>query len=76
MELKHNDRLIFGTNTIYLVKIPNKIEHADPDLPVEIDWEFAQKELLSKIEKSRKHEYDELEKIRQTEGKKEKKKFI
>lgn len=66
--MKHNDRLIFGTNSIYLVKIPDQAENVDSELPNELDWEFAQKELLSNIEKTKKIEFEHLEKIRELEG--------
>lgn len=66
--MKHNDRLIFGTNSIYLVKIPDQAENTDSELPSELDWEFAQKELLSNIEKTKKIEFEHLEKMRELQG--------
>ena len=35
--LSHNDRLIFGTTTTFLVQIPGEAIEQGP----EIDWEFA-----------------------------------
>ena len=66
-ELHHNDRLIFGTNTAFLVKIPgeNMIEQ---EVPMELDWEFAQKELMSKLEKNKKLEFEQYEQAKSQEG--------
>ena len=68
MELHHNDRLIFGTNTVFLVKLPGKEEQGEQDLPMELDWDFAQKELMSKLEKNKKLEFEEYEKAKSQEG--------
>ena len=67
-ELHHNDRLIFGTNTVFLVKIQGKEEQGEQDLPMELDWDFAQKELMSKLEKNKKLEFEEFEKAKSQEG--------
>lgn len=67
MELNHNDRLIFGTNNVFLVKIPGK-EEPEHDLPAELDWDFVQKELMSKLEKNKKLEFEEYEKAKSQEG--------
>jgi hypothetical protein len=38
--LEHNDRIIIGTNTVFLIKHPERAESASkPD--AEIDYEFA-----------------------------------
>lgn len=68
LELHHNDRLIFGTNNVFLVKIPGKEDQCDQDLPSELDWDFAQKELMSKLEKNKKLEFEEYEKAKSQEG--------
>ena len=41
MELFHNDRVVFGTNSTMLVVIPNGKQREGDVLPKEIDWEFA-----------------------------------
>ena len=48
-ELQHLDRLIFGSNNMFVVMLPG----SDPREEIEekaIDWEFAQKELYLKRE--------------------------
>ncbi len=40
IKLMHNDRVIFGTNSTFLVKFPGK-QARDPGLPEDIDFEFA-----------------------------------
>ena len=58
-ELFHNDRIIFGTNSIFLIKIPYMaITYSEG---VEIDWEFAQKEVMSKENKIIHMENERLE---------------
>ncbi|KAK2149668.1 hypothetical protein LSH36_442g01044 [Paralvinella palmiformis] len=42
--LNHRDRILFGSNHMYLFMNPLKTE-TDDDLPSEITWEFAQKEI-------------------------------
>ncbi|KAL5021850.1 hypothetical protein ScPMuIL_001005 [Solemya velum] len=42
--LQHKDRVLFGSNHLYVFLNPLKPDGAD-DLPVEITWEFAQKEI-------------------------------
>lgn len=60
--------MIFGTNTVFLVKIPGKEDIGEQDLPIELDWDFAQKELMSKLEKNKKLEFEEYEKAKSQEG--------
>lgn len=35
---------------------------------MELDWDFAQKELMSKLEKNKKLEFEEFEKAKSQEG--------
>lgn len=54
IELKHNDRIIFGNNCPYKVVIPNKEDQTN----IIIDWEMAMKEanasIIEKVEKENK----------------------
>ncbi|XP_052232106.1 kinesin-like protein KIF28 isoform X2 [Dreissena polymorpha] len=43
-KLVHKDRLLFGSNHLYVFMNPKKTEVTE-DLPAEITWEFAQKEI-------------------------------
>lgn len=43
-KLTHKDRLLFGSNHLYVFMNPKNTETAE-DLPAEITWEFAQKEI-------------------------------
>ncbi|XP_061166469.1 kinesin-like protein KIF28 isoform X2 [Saccostrea echinata] len=43
--LCHKDRILFGSNHMYVLMNPLKPETADSSLPKEITWEFAQKEI-------------------------------
>lgn len=45
------DRIVFGTNSTFLVIIPNGKQRGGEVLPKEIDWEFAQEEISKKSEK-------------------------
>ena len=42
------------------MKIQGKEEQGEQDLPMELDWDFAQKELMSKLEKNKKLEFEEF----------------
>jgi len=67
--IQHNDRIIFGTNSIFLFKNPGKeTQSADTNLQnSDIDWEFAQKELVDTMNKLKKTQIEENEKERQAE---------
>jgi len=69
-KLRHNDRIIFGTNSIFLFKNPGReSESADTGLQDnEIDWEFAQKELVDTMNKLKKMQIEQSEKERQAES--------
>ncbi|CAG2190261.1 Kinesin-like protein KIF16B,Kinesin-like protein KIF17,Chromosome-associated kinesin KIF4,Kinesin-like protein KIN-12B,Chromosome-associated kinesin KIF4A,Kinesin-like protein KIF1A,Kinesin-II 95 kDa subunit,Kinesin-II 85 kDa subunit,Kinesin-like protein KIN-1,Kinesin-like protein CIN8,Kinesin-like protein unc-104,Kinesin-like protein KIF3A,Kinesin-like protein KIF13B,Kinesin-like protein KIF28P,Kinesin-like protein KIF1C,Chromosome-associated kinesin KIF4B,Kinesin-related protein 8,Kinesin-like protein KI len=43
--LCHKDRVLFGSNHMYVFINPMKKSEAGDDLPAEITWEFAQKEI-------------------------------
>ncbi|XP_048735911.1 kinesin-like protein KIF28 isoform X5 [Ostrea edulis] len=43
--LCHKDRILFGSNHMYVLMNPMKPETADTSLPKEITWEYAQKEI-------------------------------
>ncbi|XP_062573408.1 kinesin-like protein KIF28 isoform X5 [Saccostrea cucullata] len=43
--LCHKDRILFGSNHMYVLNNPLKPETAESSLPKEITWEFAQKEI-------------------------------
>nr|XP_019926805.2 kinesin-like protein KIF28P isoform X13 [Crassostrea gigas] len=43
--LCHKDRILFGSNHMYVLMNPLKPETADNSLPKEITWEYAQKEI-------------------------------
>ncbi|EAR96121.2 kinesin motor catalytic domain protein (macronuclear) [Tetrahymena thermophila SB210] len=51
IELYHMDRIVFGTNSTFLVIIPNGKQREGDVLPKEIDWEFAQEEISKKSDK-------------------------
>ena len=40
--LFNSDRIIFGTSSTYLIIIPGEDKRIGPELPKEIDYEFAQ----------------------------------
>ena len=40
MVLKHNDRIIFGHNVVFLFQNPGKEDEAE-DIGTEIDYDFA-----------------------------------
>lgn len=61
VELQNQDRLIFGTNSTFLVVIPGGEPRHDK-LPNVVDWEFAQEELNSKYDKRKKEEEEEQQK--------------
>ncbi|XP_060063153.1 kinesin-like protein KIF28 [Ylistrum balloti] len=44
-ELSHKDRILFGSNHMYVMMIPKHTDTADNTLPNVIDWDFAQKEI-------------------------------
>lgn len=71
MELAHNDRIIIGTNTTFLVKYPGN-EDESPNAnrinDTEVDWEFAQTELVEALNKDSKIKLDEGDKEREIEG--------
>ena len=70
-ELFHNDRIIIGTNAIFLMKYPGK-EDISPNLQKvkenDLDWEFAQAELIDTMDREKKIRLEELEKSRKREG--------
>ncbi|OWF50134.1 Kinesin-like protein KLP6 [Mizuhopecten yessoensis] len=43
--LSHKDRILFGSNHMYVIMNPKRTDTADKNLPNVIDWEFAQKEI-------------------------------
>ena len=49
-EVFHLDRIIFGTGSAFVLKVPDGKPRSD-NLPAEIDWEFAQEEITSKVDK-------------------------
>ena len=53
----HNDRLIFGTGSTFLFKYPGR-ESESKWNEIDIDWEFAQRELLEKSEKIKKEQLE------------------
>ena len=61
--LDHNDRVVFGTGSAFLFKHPGKetksrnAKFAETDL----DWEFAQSEIVDKIEKTRRIKFEQFE---------------
>jgi len=59
--LKHKDRIIFGTNTIFVFMSPET--HTDTNLPEdkEVDWELAQQEKVEVTDVAKKQEEMELE---------------
>ena len=40
----------------------------EQEVPMELDWEFAQKELMSKLEKNKKLEFEQYEQAKSQEG--------
>ncbi|XP_033755330.1 kinesin-like protein KIF28P isoform X3 [Pecten maximus] len=43
--LSHKDRILFGSNHMYVIMNPKMTDTADKNLPNTIDWDFAQKEI-------------------------------
>ncbi|KAK2181347.1 hypothetical protein NP493_403g07034 [Ridgeia piscesae] len=43
--LSHKDRILFGSNHMYVFLNPKNVKSAEASLPSEITWEFAQKEI-------------------------------
>jgi hypothetical protein len=71
-ELFHNDRIIVGTNTSFIFKYPGKESespNAEKIKDIEIDWEYAQTELVDTMNKEKKLKIDEMEKERKKDGK-------
>lgn len=69
-ELFHNDRIIIGTNAIFLFKYPGKEDVSRNGQKInaqELDWEFAQAELIATMDQEKKIQMQELEGIRQKE---------
>ncbi|PAA68256.1 hypothetical protein BOX15_Mlig015918g1 [Macrostomum lignano] len=46
LELTHKDRIVFGSNHIYVFMNPKNTE-CDQNLPKKIDWDFVQKEIAN-----------------------------
>ncbi|CAH1778943.1 unnamed protein product [Owenia fusiformis] len=44
-DLVHKDRVLFGSSHLYVFTNPKKTDEAPKDLPGDIDWEYAQKEI-------------------------------
>jgi hypothetical protein len=68
-QIFHHDRLIIGTNSIFLFKYPGR-ETESPNATVDendIDWEFAQKEISSTMNKLKKMQNEQSEKEREVE---------
>lgn len=69
-ELFHNDRIIVGTNAIFLFKYPGKEDLSSNGQKLnaqELDWEFAQAELIATMDQEKKIQMQELETTRQKE---------
>jgi hypothetical protein len=69
--LFHNDRIIFGTNTVFIFKYhakENESPNAEKIKDAEIDWEYAQTELIDTMNKEKKIKLDEAERERRKEG--------
>lgn len=69
-ELFHNDRIIVGTNAIFLFKYPAKQDISPNNQKIktqELDWEFAQAELIATMDQEKKVKLDEMEGVRQKE---------
>lgn len=45
LQLKHKDRLLFGASHLYVFLDPINETSSSNDLPANITWEFAQKEI-------------------------------
>eukprot|EP01015_Nassula_variabilis_P029283 TRINITY_DN6261_c0_g1_i5.p2 TRINITY_DN6261_c0_g1~~TRINITY_DN6261_c0_g1_i5.p2 ORF type:complete len:154 (-),score=54.07 TRINITY_DN6261_c0_g1_i5:82-543(-) len=64
IELKHNDRVIFGTNAVFVFQEPHKISKRRSSIiddVLEIDWEMAQTELLTHNDKFKKNDEIDIE---------------
>lgn len=73
-EMTHNDRLIIGTNSIFVVKYQAKRDEASglQAKDEQIDWEFAQTELIDVMDEEKKIKIAESEQQRAKEGELEK----
>jgi len=70
-ELNHNDRIIIGTNSTFLLKLPgheDESPNAEKLKDEQIDWEFAQSELIASMDEEKKIKLDEITKEREKEG--------
>ena len=70
-KIYHNDRIIFGTNSIFVLKDhekENESPNKDKIKVSEIDWEFAQTELVDTMNKEKKIKLEEMSKEREKEG--------
>jgi flagellar biosynthesis GTPase FlhF len=65
-ELFNNDRIIFGTNSTFIFKNPG-FESEEQVKDSDIDWEYAQTELVDTMNKEKKINLDEGNKERQKE---------
>jgi hypothetical protein len=57
--LYNKDRIIFGTNSTFLLNIPEGEVRPDNEAIGEIDWEFCQNEMSSKNNKLKKDEEEQ-----------------
>jgi len=61
-KLCHNDRIVFGSNVVFLFKYPGRESESKIGPDQEIDWEFAQKEKMNITEKVQKEIQEMLQK--------------
>ncbi|EGR27406.1 kinesin motor domain protein [Ichthyophthirius multifiliis] len=63
IRLFNNDRIIFGTNSTFLIIIPGEQDRNNGKIiPKDIDWEFAQDEISKNIELNNNQEQQQYEK--------------
>lgn len=67
--LFHEDRLVLGSNSTFLILLPGEERRIGPDIPGEIDWEFAQEEMYKhkKAEQNEKEEELHEKEVKQRE---------
>lgn len=70
VKLCHNDRVIFGSNVVFLFQYPGREAESKTPPEQEIDWEMAQKEKMNITEKVQKELQEMLQRKRNEESEK------
>ncbi len=68
VRLRHNDRIIFGTNVVFLFQYPGRESESTIPLSQEIDWEKAQTEKMNITDKVQKEFAEMMQKKKDEES--------